>query len=130
VGPPGSFGVMTTPDAEPGMKALVPPETNWENRVSARITLHVAPYRPGRAAAKLRCPVLFCLCDNDSLTPAPTSAKHAARAPRAEIKRYPVGHFEIYVDPTWSEAVRDQTDFLVRTLGPGATRPAQQATTA
>ncbi len=44
--------------------------------------------------------------------------------------RHPVGHFEIYVDPTWSEAVRDQTDFLVRTLAPGVTRPAQQATTA
>lgn len=117
VGPPGSFGVMTTPESEPGMKALVPAETNWENRVAARIALYVASYRPGRAAAKLRCPVLFCICDQDSLAPADTTAKYAARAPRAEIKRYPVGHFEIYVDPTWRQAVRDQAEFLVRALG-------------
>jgi len=116
VGPPGSFAVMTTPDAEPGIKALIPSETRWENRVAARIALRVASYRPGRAAAKLACPVLFCLCDNDSLAPADTAAKYAAAAPRSEVKRYPVGHFEIYVDPTWQDAVAVQTEFLVRNL--------------
>ncbi|MBV9002581.1 MAG: alpha/beta fold hydrolase [Solirubrobacterales bacterium] len=116
VGPPGSFAVMTTPDAEPGIKSLIPSETRWENRVAARIALRVASYRPGRAAAKLTCPVLFCLCDNDSLAPADTAAKYAAAAPRAEVKRYPVGHFEIYVDPTWQDAVAVQTEFLVRNL--------------
>ena len=119
IGPPGSLGVMTTPDAEPGMRALIPAETRWENRVAARIALRVGAYRPGRAAAKLTCPALFCLCDDDSLAPADTAAKYAAAAPRSEVKRYPVAHFEIYVDPTWSDAVAVQTEFLVRNLVAG-----------
>jgi pimeloyl-ACP methyl ester carboxylesterase len=129
VGPPGSLAAMATPDAEPGMKALVPAETRWENRVAARIALRVGSYRPGRAAGKLTCPVLFCLCDDDSLAPADTAAKYAARAPRSEVKRYPVGHFDIYVDPTWQDAVAAQTEFLVRNLSAAReTVPASGAT--
>jgi pimeloyl-ACP methyl ester carboxylesterase len=116
VGPPGSFAVMATPDAKSGMEALVPPDTRWENRVAARIALRVGAYRPGRAAARVSCPALFCVCDDDSLAPAETTVKHASRAPRGEIKRYPVGHFEIYVGDTWERAVADQTEFLVRHL--------------
>lgn len=116
VGPPGSLAAMTTPDAEPGMIALLPAQTRWENRVAARIALRVGAYRPGRRAARLTCPVLFCLCDQDALTPADVAARYAAAAPRSEIKGYPVGHFDIYVDPTWHDAVADQTGFLVRHL--------------
>jgi pimeloyl-ACP methyl ester carboxylesterase len=119
VGPPGSFAVMATPDAKSGMEALVPPDTRWENRVAGRIALRVGTYRPGRAAARLSCPALFCVCDDDSLAPAETTVKHASRAPRGEIKRYPVGHFEIYVGDTWERAVADQTEFLVRHLEAG-----------
>lgn len=113
---PGSFAVMNTPDSKPGFEALVPPATPWENRVAARIALRVASYRPGRLAAKLACPALFCVCDKDSLAPAEATVKHATKAPRGEIKRYPVGHFEIYLPPTWEGAVADQTEFLIRHL--------------
>jgi pimeloyl-ACP methyl ester carboxylesterase len=98
------------------MEALVPPDTRWENRVAARIALRVGAYRPGRAAARLTCPALFCVCDDDSLAPAEITVKHASRAQRGEIKRYPVGHFEIYVGDVWERAVTDQTEFLVRHL--------------
>jgi len=116
VGPPGTFAIMSTPDAQPGFAALTPPETLWENRVAARIGLRVALYRPGRAAARVRCPALFCVCEQDVITPPGPTLRHAARAPRGEVKRYPVGHFEIYVGDTWARAVADQTEFLVRSL--------------
>ncbi len=118
VGPPGSFAVMTSPDAESGFAALTPPETLWENRVAARIGLQVGLYRPGRAAARLACPALFCVCDSDAITPAAQTLKYAAKAPRGEVKRYPVGHFEIYVGDVWEQAVADQTEFLTRSLRP------------
>jgi pimeloyl-ACP methyl ester carboxylesterase len=117
VGPPGSFAVMTSPDAVPGFAALTPPETLWQNRVAARIGLRVGLYRPGRAAARLACPALFCVCDRDVLTPAAQTLKYAATAPRGEVKRYPVGHFEIYVGEAWEQVVADQTEFLRRSLG-------------
>lgn len=116
VGPPGSLAVMTTPDSQPGFEALLPPDSRWENRVAARIALHVASYRPGRSAAKVACPALFCVCDGDALAPAKTTLKYARAAPRGEIKRYPVGHFDIYVGETWEHAVADQTEFLARHL--------------
>jgi fermentation-respiration switch protein FrsA (DUF1100 family) len=118
VGPPGSFAVMTTPDSEPGFTALVPTQTTWENRVAARIALRVGTYRPGLSAARLRNPALFCVCDGDSLAPAARTLKLAAKAPHGEIKRYPVGHFDIYVGEPFEQAVSDQTEFLVRHLQP------------
>jgi dienelactone hydrolase len=119
VGAPGSFAVMTSPDAEPGFAALTPPETRWENRVAARIGLRVGTYRPGRAAARLACPALFCVCDGDLLAPAQRTLKYAATASLGEVKRYSVGHFEIYVGEAWERAVSDQTEFLVRSLKVG-----------
>ena len=71
---------------------------------------------PGRAAARLACPVLFCVCDEDAITPARQTLKYAAAVPRGEVRRYPVGHFEIYVGEPFERAVADQTEFLTRTL--------------
>jgi pimeloyl-ACP methyl ester carboxylesterase len=120
VGPPGTFAVMSTPDSEPGFAAITPSETGWVNRVAGRIALRVALYRPGRAAARVSCPILFCVCDGDSVAPPRQTLKHAAAAPRGEIKRYPVGHFAVYVGEPFERAVADQTEFLVRTLVPTA----------
>ena len=48
VGPPGSLAVMTTPDAEPGFRAIDPPGSTWRNEAAARIALRASSYRPGR----------------------------------------------------------------------------------
>jgi dienelactone hydrolase len=121
VGPPGSFAVMTTPDALPGFEAMLPPQTLWVNRVAGRIAVLIGTYRPGRAASKLACPALFCICDTDSVAPADRSVKLVSAAPKAEIKRYPVGHFEVYLGEPFERAVADQTEFLLRALAPAAT---------
>ncbi len=118
VGPPGTFAVMSTPDAEVGFRALTTPDSPWENKVAARIALQVVGYRPGRAAARVRCPALFCICDQDSVAPAERSARLVGAAPHGEIKRYPVGHFDIYVGEPFEHAIADQTQFLVRHLRP------------
>ncbi|MDQ6745379.1 MAG: alpha/beta fold hydrolase [Actinomycetota bacterium] len=118
VGPPGSVAMMTAADAQPGFAAMAPPQTRWENRVAARIVLRVPLYRPGRQAAKVSCPALFCVCEKDSVAPAPATLKLVQDAPKGEIRRYPVGHFDIYLGAAWEQAVSDQTDFLVRSLRP------------
>ena len=116
VGPPGSKSVMNTPNAEPGMEAVTPPGSTWRNEVAARIALHVGSYRPARQAGKIRCPILFCVGDNDDLTAPGLVLKAASKAPRAEVKRYPIGHFDIYVGEWFERAVADQVDFLKRHL--------------
>lgn len=116
VADPGSTGMMTTADAKPGMRALVPEDTVWENQVAARIGLRVPLYRPGTKARHVRCPALWCITDKDTLCPADNTAKWAAQAPRGEVKRYPIGHFDIYLGDNFERAVTDQTEFLRRHL--------------
>jgi fermentation-respiration switch protein FrsA (DUF1100 family) len=115
-GEPGSFAVMTTPDSKGGIEAMVPAQTCWENRVAARILVRIGLYRPGRQAARITCPVLVCACDGDALAPASRTAALVSKAPRAEVKRYPFGHFDIYVGTPFEEAVGDQAAFLSRHL--------------
>jgi pimeloyl-ACP methyl ester carboxylesterase len=108
---------MTSPDSEAGYRALIPSGLDFEDRVSARFLNRVGLYRPGRSAAKVTCPILFCVCDQDAVAPAEAALRYAATAPRGEVRRYPVGHFDIYLGEPFEHAVRDQSDFLVRHLG-------------
>jgi pimeloyl-ACP methyl ester carboxylesterase len=116
VGAPGSVAAMTSSDAQAGLEALRPADSRWENRVAARIALAVPLYRPGKLAAKLVCPALFCVCERDSVAPAPRTLEHVSRAPRGEVLRYPIGHFDIYLGEWLDRAVTHQTEFLVRWL--------------
>ena len=116
VGPHGSAALMTSPDSEPGYRALIPPDVDFENGVSARFINRVGLYRPGRSARKVAAPILFCICDEDAVAPPAAARRYAAIAPRGEVKRYPVGHFDIYRGEPFEQAVRDQTQFLVRHL--------------
>jgi fermentation-respiration switch protein FrsA (DUF1100 family) len=116
VGPPGSAALMTSPDSEPGYRALLPPGAPFVNAVAARFLLHVGLHRPGRLVKDITAPVLFCLCDTDAVAPPDVAARYAATAARGEVKHYPVGHFDIYVGEPFEQAVADQTAFLVRHL--------------
>ncbi|MFN8102384.1 MAG: alpha/beta hydrolase [Mycobacterium sp.] len=113
-GPPGTAALMTAPDVVPGYLRLVPEGMAFRNEASGRIGLRIATASPGRSARKVPCPILFCVCDDDTVAPARATLRHARKAPRGEIKRYPFGHFDIYVGGGFERAVRDQIDFLNR----------------
>lgn len=115
VGPPGSLAAMTSPDAEPGYRAVAPPD--FDNRVCARVGLQVGLYRPGLRADELTCPILIQICEKDSVAPVSAAEDAARRAGgQAEVKRYPVGHFDIYLGEPFEQAVSDQVAFLLRHL--------------
>lgn len=115
-GRPGEVALMTTPDAYPGYLKLVPEGKTIRNEVAARIATKILTYRPGRLAAKVTCPILFCVCDTDSVAPAGPTLRYAAKAPRGTVKRYPEGHFDIYVGDAFERVVADQLEFLDRNL--------------
>ena len=128
VGVPGTLAVMTAPEAEPGFRALNPPGSTWVNRVAARVMLTVGTYRPYAKFGRLRMPVLVQTCDSDATTPAGPAVRAAESSPNAELIRYPIGHFAIYVDPQFERTVADQTEFLTRNLLPTpAASPARPA---
>lgn len=116
VGMPGDVALMTASDAYAGYLRLVPKDVELRNDVAARIGMKVLFYRPGRSAAKIPCPILFCVCETDSVAPAGPTLRYAAQAPRGEIKRYPDGHFDIYVDGAFDRVVADQITFLDKHL--------------
>ncbi len=64
-------------------------------------------FRPVRLAARLTMPVLLCVCDADTTTPPSSTITVGRRAPRAELRHYPYGHFAIYTDP---QVKTDQVD--------------------
>jgi pimeloyl-ACP methyl ester carboxylesterase len=85
-GHPGEVALMTSPDAYPGFLALVPDGVQIRNEVTARIGVKLLPYRPGRLAAKVACPILFCICENDTVAPSGPTRRYAALAPKGEVK--------------------------------------------
>jgi fermentation-respiration switch protein FrsA (DUF1100 family) len=122
VGPPGSIAAMSTPDAERGYRAIAGP--SWRNEVAARIALRTAAYRPGLQADRLPCPILLQLADRDAIAPVKAAQDAAWRATgRAEVRTYPIGHFDIYLGEPFERAIADQLYFLRRHVG----APAQTA---
>lgn len=117
-GHPGETALMTAPDAMPGYLSLLPEDgaTTFHNEVAARFALQIIRYFPGRKAAEIKCPVLFCVCENDSVAPAGPTMRYARRAPQGEIKTYPEGHFEIYVGDAFEKVMADQLAFLKKQI--------------
>lgn len=115
-GKPGEVALMNTPDAYAGYLRLVPDGVELRNEVAARIALQVLSYRPGRSTPKITCPILFCVCEADSVAPAAATLRHAGKAPRGEVRLYPEGHFAIYIDEAFERVVADQLAFLDKHL--------------
>lgn len=115
-GAPGSTALMTAPDALPGYLALVPAGATFVNEVAARVVPTITWHRPGRAARNVTVPILFCVCDHDSVTPPEGTLRYARTAPKGEIRRYDAGHFDIYLGEPFEAVVADQIEFLGRHL--------------
>jgi pimeloyl-ACP methyl ester carboxylesterase len=118
-GRPGTTALMTSPDSYDGYLALAPDaDETFHNRVAARVALQIVRHRPGRRAKDVRCPILFVVCETDSVAPAKATLRYARTAPQGEIKTYDVGHFEIYLGGAFERVVADQIEFLTRTVPP------------
>lgn len=116
VGAPGSQAVLTTPDSMSGYLAIAPPD--WVNAITLSWALTLPLFRPNRMAAKLSCPTLICITEHDAVVP-PAAMEDAAKqaGDNAEVKRYPIQHFEVYVGEGFKRAVADQTEFFTRHMG-------------
>lgn len=118
-GRPGTTALMTSPDSYDGYLALAPDaDETFHNRVAARVALQIVRHRPGRRARDVRCPILFVVCETDSVAPAKATLRYARTAPHGEIKTYDAGHFEIYLGEAFERVVGDQIEFLTRTVPP------------
>ena len=113
---PGDVALMSADDVYDGVTQLLEAsglnEAEYRSLVPARIGLAVPLARPGRRTKDLTKPALFCVCDRDTVAPARATLRHAAKAPKGEVRRYDAGHFDIYVGDDFDRVIADQIAFL------------------
>jgi len=115
-GEPGTVALLTTPDALDGDWALnAESYPDWRREVAARSALRTGLYSPGRAAPRVRCPLLVVVCDQDRSALAEPAAHAARRAPRGELARLPGGHYAPFLG-AHERAVQAELSFLRQNL--------------
>ena len=109
---PEEFACLNTPECFPGYSALIPEDSNWQNRCPARITLTFGWYRPLTSAGKVACPALIMAAEKDTLIDPKSVELTASKMPNSTVVKYPFGHFDLYRGDAFNDAVKKQTAFL------------------
>ncbi len=118
VGEPGTVAMLATPDAlSDGNRALDPEgrHSSWQRSVAARSVLGLCLYRPARYAARVGCPLLVLVCDQDQTAAPALAVRAAGRAPQGELVRLPGGHYAPFLGEH-EAAVEAEVSFLRRHL--------------
>ena len=113
-GQPGERAAMTLAGEADGFRAVVPEGSPWRNEISPGVFLSVAMHRPLAHAGKLRSPLWIGRGEADVSVSARSLERLAARAPRAELHRYPGDHFAPFLGDAPDLIAGDQIDFLRR----------------
>jgi pimeloyl-ACP methyl ester carboxylesterase len=128
-GEPGTVALLTTPDARDGSRALDPDGqyAGWQQEIAARSALRVGFYRPGRYAARVRCPLLVVVCDQDQSALAAPAVRAAGRAPHGELVRLPGGHYAPFLEGHEAAVAAELSFLRAHLLGQRDTVPADLA---
>jgi acetyl esterase/lipase len=114
VGKPGTMAFLPVAEAYEGYSKIV--SRHFVNEVCARIVVRSHGFEPVKHIHNVGCPVLIQICEYDKLAPIrPQTEKELMKY--AEVKRYPIGHFEIYAEDNFEKAVSDQLEFFKRAVG-------------
>jgi len=116
IGKPGGFALMNTPDAQAGMRALIPADSAWQNAAPALITLGIPFYRPIACARRISAPTMIVAAEKDALIAYTAVKKTAGRIANATFISLPVGHFEVYVGEMFEKVVELEGNFLYSNL--------------
>ncbi len=114
--------IIIDPSAQAGQGSIwgvveTPGGGSMTNAIAARLALTLGLYRPvRRLKATGTTPILVCACDHDTAAPPAPIIRRAGRHANVEVRRYPYGHFDIYVGEGFAEALPDQLAFLERVL--------------
>lgn len=113
VGKPGSLAFFTISEAYEGYSNVE--SESFVNEVCARIMLRSHGFRPVEHAKNANCPILIQICENDALVAIGAETEKELKK-YADVKYYPIGHFDIYAGDNFERAVSDQLDFFKKHL--------------
>ncbi|WIY01033.1 alpha/beta fold hydrolase [Amycolatopsis mongoliensis] len=108
---PGRVAAFVEPRAGEVFAALGGEATGWRNAIAPRFVFALPRYRRG-TAERLAMPLLMCVADHDLEASSRFAAKIAAKAPSAEVRHYPAGHFDVYLPPWFDRLCTVQAEFL------------------
>jgi len=96
----GDVAMLTTPDALDSEPALNPGGRypQWQQTIAARSVLPLFFYRPGRAARRIRVPLLVVVAEQDQSVLAKPAIRVAARVPDATLIRVPGTHYAPFLE--------------------------------
>lgn len=91
-------------------------DARFINEVPARTLLEFVKYSPGKYFKKVKNPIYVAVCTKDELAPSEKTIQLAGITNYATCKQYNCGHFEIYINPYFEEAINDYINFYNQIL--------------
>lgn len=116
--PQGEVGLLTSPDAYPGYRAIVP--DGFDFATAARIALYFWSYAPGRSLRRFSGAVLVLPSSIDKICPPRPIVRRARGHENAEVVELGCDHMGIALDPHRAE-VLDATLAFLRKHVPSST---------
>lgn len=113
VGNQGELAVMASEQAEKTIESMQ--SDLWQNKIAPRGLIDMMLYKPGKVAAKIQVPVLVCIAEYDKETLSDTQ-RALATGPKAELRTYPVAHFDFYRPDIRKKLLDEQAAFFAKTL--------------
>lgn len=110
--PPGEIGLLTSPDAYPGYRKIVPGDFDFET--GARIALLFWSYAPGRSLRQCTGPVLVLPSVIDAICPPGPTIRLARRNRNTEVVELRCEHMQCAVEPHRRVIIDATLDFLRR----------------
>jgi len=91
-------------------------DAEFINEVPARTLLEFVKYSPGKYFSRVENPIYVAVCSKDVLAPAEKTIQLAGKTKYSICKKYDCGHFEIYLNPYFAEAINDYISFYNQIL--------------
>ena len=82
------------------------------NKAPARTLLEFLKYSPGKYFNKITTPIFVAVCTKDDLAPADKTITLAKKCKNSTYKTFDCGHFEIYCNEFFEEAINDYIVFF------------------
>ena len=115
--PPGEVGLLTSPDAYSGYRAMVPDDFDYQT--PARIALLFWTYLPGLLLRRFSRPILVLPSSIDAINPPAPTIRRANRCTSATLVELQCEHMGIAVEPHRTRILEATLEFLHSSLPSG-----------
>jgi dienelactone hydrolase len=93
----------------------------WANKMLVRFLADFEKFQPMKSIGDIKCPIYFVAAEHDDMIPVNFVERgmNLAQNKMSRLHIHPVGHFGLYVEPTFTANADQQIAFLLETLGSG-----------